>query len=105
MNNKLLSLILLLLILASTSSNAQQQGEWDMPLTAEDSIIQQELEWAEKAMENYKRKTGSMPLRSSIQAAHVHTEEWRREAIRMLSKGSEDFEKELTTRNLRGSGI
>lgn len=102
--NKLLALILLALASGSSNILTVQAQDWAMPLTAEDAIIQQELEWAEQAMEKYKRKTGTMPLRSSIRAAHVHTEEWRREAMDMLAKGaSPEFEQELSARNLRGS--
>ena len=84
---------------------------WDFPLTAEDAIIQRELEWAENAMETYHQKTGSMPLRSSIRAAHVFSEEWRRDAIVLLAQAAkaQEFEQELlarsnTNRYLRGTG-
>jgi hypothetical protein len=73
-------------------------------LTADQALIQQELEWAERAMEGYKRKTGTIPTRSSIRAAHVHTEEWRKDSISLLSRGSsDDYKTEASSRNLRGS--
>ena len=97
-------LFLLLLLSISCIYTVTSAEEWQFPLTAEEALIQQELEWAERAMEGYKRKTGSIPTRSSIRAAHVHTEEWRRDSITLLSRGSsDDYETEVTTRNLRGS--
>lgn len=77
--------------------------DWDMPLTAEDAIIQQELEWAERAMEGYKQKKGIIPIRSSIRAAHVHTEDWRQDTISLLTQNDHEFEQELGARSLRGA--
>jgi hypothetical protein len=94
--NKLATLLVLLL----TSGMAAAQ-QMDMPLTAEDAIMMQELEWAEKAMEGYKRKTGHMPIRSPISASHVHTEEWRQESINIFPQGS-SASADVPSRNLRG---
>lgn len=95
---------LLLLLLAISGIHAvSATEEWQFPLTAEDALIQQELEWAERAMEGYKLKTGTMPTRSSIRAAHVHTEEWRKDSISLLSRGSSgDYGTAASARNLRG---
>lgn len=88
----------------TTMAESPLENSWDLEwTTGEESLIRQELEWAERAMEAYKQKTGTMPLRSSIQAAHVHTEEWRQESITMLSstKGRSDISLSSTPR-LRG---
>ena len=50
----------------------------------EDDLIRKELEWAENAMEKYKRHHNKMPLRSSIQAAHVHSEDWMSESLDII---------------------
>ena len=64
-------------------------------MTAEDEIMMRELAWAEKAMEGYKRHHGDMPLRSSINAVHVHTEEWKNASIDSIRKSSsQDIEAE-----------
>ena len=69
--------------------------EVDRPMTAEDEIMMRELAWAEKAMEGYKRHHGDMPLRSSINAVHVHTEEWKNASIDSIRKSSsQDIEAE-----------
>ena len=69
--------------------------EVDRPMTAEDEIMMRELAWAEKAMEGYKRHHGDMPLRSSINAIHVHTEEWKNASIDSIRKSSsQDIEAE-----------
>jgi hypothetical protein len=60
--------------------------EIDRPMTAEDEIMMRELAWAEQAMEGYKRHHGTMPLRSSIKAVHVHTEEWKNDSIDSIRK-------------------
>jgi hypothetical protein len=90
---------LFLLFLSMVGSSLSQ--ELDMPLTEEDAIMMRELEWAEKAMEGYKRKTGIMPIRSTIRAAHVHTEAWRQESFNLVS-ASGDYASEDTNNNLRG---
>jgi len=99
--NKLISIILIAFAMSSSSTTLVAAVDWELPLTAEDAIIQQELEWAERAMEGYKQKKGIIPTRSSIRAAHVHTEDWRQDSISLLTK-SGDFEKELGARALRG---
>ena len=48
---------------------------------AEEDLIMREMEWAEKTMEAYKRKSGNFPLRSTIKAPHVHTAEWKQDSI------------------------
>lgn len=63
-----------------TSATAWDAGS-DASMTTEEAIIEQELLWAEQAMEGYKRKTGKLPIRSAIRAAHVHTEAWRQDSI------------------------
>ena len=72
--------------------------EVDRPMTAEDEIMMRELAWAEKAMEGYKRHHGDMPLRSSINAIHVHTEEWKNASIDSIRRkppsSQEDIEAE-----------
>jgi hypothetical protein len=74
---------LLFLLFASASA-----VDIDRPMTAEDAIVMRELAWAEKAMEGYKRHHGDMPLRSSINAVHVHTEEWKNDSIGSIRKSS-----------------
>jgi hypothetical protein len=91
----------LFFFLFSVGTTASQHME--MPLTAEDAIIMQEVEWAEKAMEGYIRKKGVIPIRSPIHAAHVHSEEWRQESINIFSQASKDFSGDsLPGGNLRG---
>ena len=51
------------------------------------TIMMREIEWAEHSMEKYKRKSsgtnsGTYPLRSSISAPHVHTNEWKQDSIK-----------------------
>ena len=95
---RLLSVLFLLILqLAFVTAN-----QMDIPLTAEDAIIMQELEWVEKAMEGYKQKKGNMPIRSPIRGAHIHSEDWRQESIQLLSQGSKDFEEHEALSNLRG---
>jgi hypothetical protein len=74
---------ILLLLFASASA-----VEIDGPMTTEDEILMRELAWAEKAMEGYKRQHGELPLRSSINAVHVHTEEWKKDSIDSIRKSS-----------------
>lgn len=77
----------------------------DMPLTAEDAIIMQELEWAEKTMESYRQKNGKIPIRSPIRAIHVNSQEWRQDSIDVVSS-MRDFiveEQVGSNYNLRGS--
>lgn len=95
-------LSLLLLAVASSTDSIARTMAWELPLTAEDAIIQQELEWAERAMEGYRQKKGHIPTRSSIRAAHVHTDDWRQDSISLL-QSSGDFEQELEASNLRGA--
>jgi hypothetical protein len=73
----------LFLLFASASA-----VEIDRPMMAEDDIMMRELAWAEKAMDGYKRHHGDMPLRSSINAAHVYTEEWKNDSIDSIRKSS-----------------
>jgi hypothetical protein len=74
-----------------------------MPLTAEDAIIMNELEWAERTMEGYRQKNGFMPIRSTIRAAHVNTEEWRRDSIDAFSRASQDYSEDaIPSGGLRG---
>jgi hypothetical protein len=40
------------------------------------SVLQIELWWAEHSIEQYNRRNSKFPLRSSIRAAHVHSEQW-----------------------------
>jgi hypothetical protein len=73
-----LTVALLLLVLIVRPASCQQV---DMPMTAEDSVFMQELRWAEHSLEKYRRKNGTMPLRSSIRAAHINSELWRQDSI------------------------
>ena len=75
--------------------------EVDRPMAAEDEIMMRELAWAEKAMEGYKRHHGDMPLRSSINAIHVHTEEWKNASIDSIRKSSSSQDIEAERGNLR----
>lgn len=111
--------LLLALIAGSFKVPHVSAVDWESrPLNAEDAIIEQELRWAERAMEGYKQKKGIIPTRSSIRAAHVHTDDWRRDSISLLQQelpdrrpssssllsSGDDFEQELDARNLRGGG-
>ncbi len=80
--------LLSILVLAFTSYSSMAH-QWQHPLTAEDYIVEKELQWAEKTMGNYQQKFESFPLRSSIRATHVYTEDWRRDSIQLLSSASE----------------
>jgi hypothetical protein len=73
-----LTVILLLLVVIVRPASCQQV---DMPMTAEDSVFMRELRWAEHSLEKYRRKNGVMPIRSSIRAAHIHSESWRQDSI------------------------
>ena len=55
-------------------------------LDLEESILlSRELEWAEHAMEAFQRKNnGQYPLRSSISAMHVHTNELKQASAQVL---------------------
>jgi hypothetical protein len=66
-------------------SQGEEEHFLGRPLTFEDAIMMQELEWAEQAMEDYIRKKATMHIRSSVQAAHVHTEEWKQESMKVVS--------------------
>ena len=59
--------------------NVEEENDNDEEM----KIVMKEMEWAEHAMENYKRNSGSgtYPLRSSINAPHVHTNEWKQDSI------------------------
>jgi hypothetical protein len=57
----------------------------------EEALIMRELEWAENTMESYKRHKGHFPLRSSITAPHVHTEEWKTESIKIFPKAPKEL--------------
>jgi hypothetical protein len=95
----------LLLILTAVFTSAASPVK-DLPLllkTEEERILEKELLWAESTIENYRRKFGSLPLRSSIQAMHVHTEDWRRESISVLSSSSSSASTNGSRGNLRGS--
>jgi hypothetical protein len=85
---KLLSAFLFLL-----SASSALAVEIDRPMTAEDEIMMRELAWAETAMAGYKRHHGDMPLRSSINAVHIHTEEWRNDSIDSIRKSSSSQDK------------
>lgn len=104
--NKVWTTLLLSFISSSilTGTSVVVGQEWQFPLTAEDAIIEQELEWAERAMEGYKQKMGIIPTRSSIRARHVHTQDWRKDSISILASGSsaDSYEMELSARHLRG---
>jgi hypothetical protein len=73
-----LTVTLLLLVVIVRPASCQQV---DMPMSAEDSVFMRELRWAEHSLEKYRRKNGTMPIRSSIRAAHVHSESWRQDSI------------------------
>jgi hypothetical protein len=75
----------LLFFLFASSASAV---DVDLPMTAEDQILMRELAWAEKEMAGFKRHHGIMPLRSSIDAVHVETEEWKNHSIRLIKKSS-----------------
>jgi hypothetical protein len=80
----------------------------ERPLTAEDAIFEQELEWASRAMESYKQAHGYMPLRSSIRAAHVHTKDWEKDSmdtLRFATSESQDERLAEDPRNRRGRNL
>ena len=55
----------------------------------ESKLLSRELEWAEQAMEAFQRKNnGQYPLRSSISAMHVHTNEWKEASAQVLMTSS-----------------
>ena len=106
---------LLLLSLASSSiTETLGLSEIDIDgsaVDAEEAIMRRELEWAEAAMESYKRKNGKIPLRSSINAPHVHTEQWKIDSMKFLTSGNSrdasamelgDEDPLATANNLRG---
>lgn len=103
-----LLLLLLIELLSAVAVAAPAPPPLDsMVLVTEEDILQQELEWAEQAMEGYKRKTGKLPIRSSIRAAHVHTEAWRQDSIDVVQGRSSTKEWELldfpnSSQKLRG---
>jgi hypothetical protein len=60
----------------------------DIEQDEEEAIILRELEWAETAMEDYKRKNGKVPIRSTIHAPHVHSAEWKKDSMNVVISGS-----------------
>jgi hypothetical protein len=71
----------LTLFLSMIACNAAAMGGSQSVLKDElevkGSILQNEIQWAEHAMEKYNRKNGKFPVRSTIQgAAHIHSEKW-----------------------------
>jgi L-lactate utilization protein LutC len=54
----------------------------------EEIIIMRELEWAETAMEEYKRKNGKVPIRSTIHAPNVNSAEWKKDSMTVVISGS-----------------
>ena len=66
--------VLLFLLFASTSA-----VELDHRMTTEEKIMMREFAWADKEMASYKRHRGS-----SINAVHVHTDEWIRSSINIV---------------------
>jgi hypothetical protein len=98
---------LLLILAVAAASLTSATPEWQFPLSHEDAILQKELQWAEQAMVNYQQKFGNLPLRSSIRAMHVHTNDWRQDSINVLSNnnGNSDPQPGPSARNgnLRGS--
>ena len=53
-------------------------------VTTDEEILQKELDWAEKSLESYKRLNGRIPLRSSIDASHVHTDQWKNDSVNVV---------------------
>ena len=93
---KLLLACALLLIINVAPVSGQRAS---IPIYAtidEDEILRRELEWAESTLEGYKRKNGKIPLRSSIEAEHVHTEKWKNDSLDIV-QGKTNYN------NLRGS--
>ena len=91
--------LLLILTVACTSLASSVK---ELPDSLTNEILEKELLWAEVAMENYKQKFGSLPLRSSIRAMHVHTEDWRQDSISVLSSSAASSSTNGSS-NLRGS--
>jgi hypothetical protein len=88
MSHKVPTLFFRFLLFLSIVESTVSQGEehsLDRPLTFEDAIMMQELEWAEQAMEDYKGEKSTMPIRSSVRAAHMHTKEWKQECMKVFS--------------------
>jgi len=103
-----MKLLLIPITFTLIRSSLAATGRQQVPLTEEELIIiQKELEWAEEAMESYKQKFGRFPLRSTIRAAHVHTDDWRQDSTNALfGSYSSYLDSDLTAvsskRNLRG---
>lgn len=82
------------LFISCSSSFVMGMKEEDMIIyaattTEEEIILRRELEWAESTLEGYKRVNGKIPLRSSIEASHVHTNQWKQDSIEHInSNGS-----------------
>ena len=94
---KLLLACALLLIINVASVSGQRAASIPIYATIdEDEILRRELEWAESTLEGYKRKNGKIPLRSSIEAEHVHTEKWKNDSLDIV-QGKTNYN------NLRGS--
>ena len=63
----------------------------------EQDIIQNEILWAEHSLEGYKRKKDQLPLRSTIRARHIHSEDWIAESITLLGGTKEPKTKSTRT--------
>ena len=72
-------LVTMLLLTITTKSVPISGLDFEMQLTAEDAILMNELEWAEKAMVSYREKRGVIPVRSPIRGASY--DEWKRDSI------------------------
>ena len=87
-------LVMLVWFIAFISSSSVVMGTKDETIIyatsqEEEEILRRELEWAESTLEGYKRVNGKIPLRSSIEASHVHTNQWKQDSIEHInSNGS-----------------
>ena len=95
-----------MLVVTITTKSVPISGlDFETPLTAEDAILMNELEWAEKAMESYREKRGVIPVRSPIQGASY--DEWRRDSIDFFAaQNSQDSTTTIaeSSGGLRGGG-
>jgi hypothetical protein len=79
--------LILLLFSLWIGSVACQEQPLAVPKSTEDIIMDQELVWAEHTIEGYRRKTGNLPMRSSIRGA-LHSKEWRQESIKEIKSNA-----------------
>ena len=61
----------------------------------EQEFMAHELEWAEHNIELYRRRNKQLPLRSSIRADHVNSEDWKQDSMDALQQQLKDTQEIL----------